>query len=417
MVALATAFSLIVAASASYEVSAAAQMRSRPSYNPSAFFLSGDLEVSPSGRIALATPLSQVALSYSPQMFVFEPYSFSSDPQILHRAALTAQTRFRHARLFAGEFASYGVNDFSTLAFTQSVENPNAVLFQNVPPNLRVAAANSNTFAGLWLEFSRSVQLELVGTYSLGGGLEDPNQASGEISARDVVPFQWGPGGYARLSLEASSTDTFRTVLRGSELRFSNVPLLRPDEPPPAPDYYERRPHYQTLELAEEWFRRLQRGWDTELGAGASAIRSQLVPGDPFQLNYYPVVYANAVHRTGILGEHAESRLGLRYAPFVDRFLGEIYPRAELTGQVEWPYRPNLRFEGRTGVGVALFGARVRGDVSGLLEARATYDLDRQWELLGSFLGAANRLRRAGEETYFQWTLGVGIRFHERGMF
>ena len=399
---------LLLSASVHYDVSARAEVRSRPSYGGS-FFLAGDLEVAPSGGLTLSTEMSQLAVSYSPQIYLLQPYTFSSAPDVLHRASLTAQTRFRHSRLFAGESISYGVNDFSTLAFQQSVEDPNAVVVQALPPVFDVFAANSSTYAGYWIELGRSSQFEIVGTYTAGGGMDE--------RSRNVIPFEWGPGGYARFSLETSEADTWRTIARAYDLRFSGVPLIPPGEPLPTPDYYDRRPRYQNLELAEEWFQRISRSLDSEVSLGASAIRSKLLPTDPFRVTIYPVLSADLVHRRGILGQHAEGRLGLRYGPFVDRFLGEVYPRSELTAQVEWPYRPNLRFAGRSGVGVAMGGSRNRGDVAALLEARSTYDLAPQWELAGSFLGATNRSERTQGAFNFQWAFAVAIRFHDRGMF
>ncbi|MGE6763037.1 exopolysaccharide export protein EpsX [Corallococcus interemptor] len=203
--------------------------------------------------------------------------------------------------------------------------------------------------------------------FSASGGLDD--------TAKEAVPFQYGPRLQLSLGNSPAPRHTLATTLAYTDSRFSTG----------------ARASVTTFTGA--WTHRLDRRTAVEAGVGVGVAYSVRAtegdtpedpggPGatpsaaasgsgrlttlqvadapvaDPAQrLELLPDLTLAVSHRVPSRMADFNGRLAARVTPFVDRLTGLVYPRADLTLNGTWALSPRFRFSGTGGSAFAVGGA------------------------------------------------------------
>lgn len=376
-----------LALSATVVVGARTEARAR-SYYPgdfSSFFAAADSELSVAARLSHAFERARLELSYSPTVLFREPYA-GNRPELLQIARAGGTfTLSPFSQLSASQYASYGYQDFSTLALQS---DPTVFLVEPLPPIIAAQAVSLVSQVSLDGELSSLTRAGLVLGYLVSGGVDERSQL--------VLPLQRGPT--ARLSLAT---------------RLSALDLLNPDARVAHADFSNGQ-QASLGELLLRYVRRLSLLTDLEPSVGASAIRLKRRGEADAPTVWYPSGGVRVVHRPPARTRRWELRGIARTEPFIDRFAGTVYQRAEATFELTWSNELRIRVEGRGGAAVVLSGEQ-RGDLSGALEGRAAYALDRLWTVDVSLQNGWTQQPRLSNLVLHQWALTVGIGLSERG--
>ncbi|MHB8877313.1 MAG: hypothetical protein ACYC8T_26745 [Myxococcaceae bacterium] len=375
-----------------------AEARARPAFvaGPGDSPVAADAEVAPQASLALSRGSWVLFAEYAPLLRLSEPYA-GGDASLLHTAALSGEWKPNPVdRVVALTRASYGYTDFlEPVSLTSEGPQPVQPGTLRVEPAPRIAAARTveaSAVLGADLALSPRVRLGLSGGYLVGGALEP--------EARELLPLRQGPELRVQLNADATRVDVLESGLWATYAAFSNGSTAG------------------VLELHERWLHRVSEHTDGALSVGASGIRAT-APGQLPRLDAVPVGSASLSHRVPLRKQLVELALSGGVVPFVDRFAGTAYLRAESLGAVLWTLDETLHLGVRGGTAYNITGGSQAGDNSAVLDLTATYDLDRapvpRWKVDG-FLHGQWSQARAGAFG-FQWGAGVAFTVRQSGYF
>ncbi|RKH58610.1 hypothetical protein D7X96_36660 [Corallococcus interemptor] len=255
--------------------------------------------------------------------------------------------------------------------------------------------------------------------FSASGGLDD--------TAKEAVPFQYGPRLQLSLGNSPAPRHTLATTLAFTDSRFSTG----------------ARASVTTFTGA--WTHRLDRRTAVEAGVGvgvAYSVRATEegpaedpgVPGatpsghrrlttlqvadapvaDPAQrLELLPDLTLAVSHRVPSRMADFNGRLAARVTPFVDRLTGLVYPRADLTLNGTWALSPRLRFSGTGGSAFAVGGAEGDRQVVGGVGAGWTVN---RWITLEVDTRAAWTRSPDVEAARTVWSATLGLTVQKTGI-
>ncbi|RKH53735.1 exopolysaccharide export protein EpsX [Corallococcus aberystwythensis] len=255
--------------------------------------------------------------------------------------------------------------------------------------------------------------------FSASGGLDD--------TAKEAVPFQYGPRAQLSLGYAPAPRHTLATTVGYTDSRFSTG----------------ARATVTTLTGA--WTHRLDRRTSLEAGVGvgvAYSVRAteDAAPDDPetpgatpsggrrlttLQVGETPVVepaqrlellpdLTLAVsHRVPSRVADFNGRLSARVTPFVDRLTGLVYPRADLTLNGTWALGPRFRLSGTAGSAFAVGGAVGDRQVVGGVGAGWTLN---RWVTLEADTRTAWTRSPDVEAARMVWSATLGLTVQKTGI-
>lgn len=346
--------------------------------------VAADAEVTPSLRFALSSRTFELALGYAPTLRMIEPYAGRSFEHF-HRAHLDATTRLsRGRRLFLTQTFGYGFLDYASLTAPGAPsEGPAPV--QPLPELRGLRTLELDTSAGLELAPARGVGVLLSAGFFHGGGADAPS--------RRTLPLQQSPRAGIRVTQALSRTDALTGALQVRHAVFSN----------------ERSA--SVAELSGEWGRRFARHTRSELTAGVSAVRSQLGPRLEPILDVLPV--AGVALDQLWPGRHGElhGRLALRASPFVDRFVGAAYERAEASGLLGARMGESVHVAAGGGYALTLSEGPQRGERAWFADLSAGYQPHAAFRLEASYRGNWIVRPELSGAPAVQWVCGLSAIF------
>ncbi|MBM4780883.1 MAG: hypothetical protein GQE15_24565 [Archangiaceae bacterium] len=368
---------------ARYDVSASALVTTRaPLPGDVAVGATTDLQLDPALSGSLAWSSSLLTLRYAPQLIIREP---QLAPRLLplHHAILTFTRRFERASLMLSEDASYGVADVGSLRLPDGSRPGGVFEVQTLGSTPYVRSAS---FFALDGQPGARVRLALSGGYLLSG---DPTGGA-------RLPLQQGPTGTGsmrfvldrRLGLSTTAQATHAWFNTGAE---------------------------QSIVLVTEsldW--RASRSMTVTVGAGAAWTRERIVEvvgGPPPGLftEVLPVALASLSSPIDVLGLPVQLDLGVRMAPFADRFTGLVYERVEARGSVSSRLTRTLTLTSAIGSGyaIALGRAQQAGDSATFGEAALSWNTTRWLSLVGTGRAVYTEQPRFMMPGQLLWSLSI----------
>ncbi|MFB1480579.1 exopolysaccharide export protein EpsX [Corallococcus sp. RDP092CA] len=255
--------------------------------------------------------------------------------------------------------------------------------------------------------------------FSASGGLDD--------TAKEAVPFQYGPRAQLSLGNSPAPRHTLSTTLGYTDSRFSTG----------------ARATVTTFTGA--WTHQLDRRTSLEAGVGAGVAYSvrateeapagapempagapsggrrvgTLQVGEapaeepPRRLELLPDLTLAVSHRVPSRTADFNGRLAARVTPFVDRLTGLVYPRADLTLNGTWALSPRFRFSGTGGGAFAVGGAVGDRQVVGGVGAGWTFN---RWVTLEVDTRAAWTRSPDVEAARTVWSATLGLTVQKTGI-
>jgi hypothetical protein len=284
-----------------------------------------DVENSPEARLALSSRDLRGMVAYTPRLTLWDVNNTGLQPLWLDAGELRGEWRNRHARLAIDEAAAYGALNIATLAPAPGPEA--APLRVDVIPISRMDFASSTTTVSSSL---------LLRRWSLDSGLGYQLSGGANASSRASLPFQHGPFANARADHLLTRRDHLTTIASASESTFSSGQDA------------------VLLEVEEAWRHRWSRTTEALVTLGAAEAKQRASETAASSYGVLPVVEASvdhgpprrddAYHVLEALHPKAEGRitmrLSARVAPVINRLLGDIEERAQVTADVGWRSGP-----------------------------------------------------------------------------
>lgn len=349
----------------------------------------------PGVRLDMAGERVSYSLAYSPSLTLVD-MELGLDPLVFQTvSAGMSWLVARHFRLSLGEDASYGLQNYTFLTPTAA---PTAVpgapppttptpALQLLPGAETLLYGSSRSSATMQLQAARHLQIALLPSYFVGGGLD--------VASRDEIPRQNTP----RLELDVTGIldrrDSLTTTVAATDTAFTSRPCDPTTGGDPTIASLELtpnarcKPHNDLLEASEIWRGRLTRVDDLALFAGATGAHVRLDPGGDREI-LFPTGGATLIHHFhDEEGTRGEISVDVRVAPIIDVRFGTIDQRAQAVLACKWK-GPRSTITVGAGATESLppteLGAVTYLGVSGeMLHALGT---DKRFEIGGGYRGA-----------------------------
>jgi hypothetical protein len=260
-----------------------------------------DLETDPDAKLTLASRSGTLLLEYAPQLVAWDMNIVGVQPAYLNRGTARGEWRWSHVQLALTEVASYGLENFGSLALTPGPNGAPASV--NVFPvaNTFLYEASLTTLEARWRP--RRWSLTAAAAYQLAGGAT--------VAAQETLPLQSGPLGALSADYSVTRVDHVIASMAASYATFSTGV------------------DGGLLEVDEAWRHGLSRTTSLLLRGGASEAATRGISADdtpeppqaPFHFETDPV--AEILFRWDYASRHAtgdftaSSRLGPTVNPLI----------------------------------------------------------------------------------------------------
>jgi len=287
--------------------------------------------------------LGSVWLSYSPRILQGDGWP----PALLHRGELAAALAPNaNWRLGALQRVSYGTTDLSPFSQTDATTP--------VPTATPLSLLTSETAAGadgaLSPRFGTTVRLSWL---SSGGA---------DAAAQRLVPRQNGPSASFALRWDASRENVLTTGLAGGSTAMEAG----------------RRASLATLFQALDRPLRADLRMRAELGVASGFLSDPAMPA--LDVSALPLAATYFSYRAGTEPGSPQATLGLRAAPFLDRYEGAAYERMEVAASAGWSPARRFDLRARGFWGLVVTGAQAGASLSSA-EAETAWQGGPAWSL------------------------------------
>lgn len=319
----------------------------------------GDVLVEPSATGTLRSHRSRFSLQYAPRLLVREP-QLAARVIPLHQARATWEQSFDRATLNVREEAAFGVADVGSLI---------------LPAGSRPGGVFEVQTLGVvpFVRSFTSVQLDGRPSETVLTSLSVGYLVAGDPSGGQALPLQWGPTAQGTVAVSLS-----RRLALVTDASASHADFVTGGQ--------------QSIALATESLRwQWARQTMLSAGAGLAWTRQRVVelPGGPppgLFFDVVPVAIASLTSRNEVAGKPVQLDLGVRLAPFADRFTGAVYERFESRAQLAVRFEEHLTASASGGIGwaVPMGRATQAGDRAVFADATLQWDPTRWFGLVGS---------------------------------
>ncbi|MBN9681478.1 MULTISPECIES: exopolysaccharide export protein EpsX [unclassified Corallococcus] len=339
--------------------------------------LAADMDIVPTVGLKYDDGSAVASVEYAPRIS-FREATTNPRTEVQHVGRLLGDWRPSRGLTLHGtqEFVLGQVNLFTNLPLGGSLDDDPAVPgdtpatpIQPLPEGVDTVffLSSLTTLAAETVWLGPGWRLSGSAGFSASGGLDD--------TAKEAVPFQYGPRLQLSLGNSPAPRHTLSTTVAYSDSRFSTGARA------------------SVTTFTGGWTHRLDRRTAVEAGVGvgvAYSVRATeedptedpdvtgVTPAaaslglrrlttfqvggtpveDPAQrLELLPDLTLAVSHRVPSRTADFNGRLAARVTPFVDRLTGLVYPRADLTLNGTWALSPRFRFSGTGGGAFAVGGA------------------------------------------------------------
>jgi hypothetical protein len=254
-------------------------------------------------------------LSYTPIFMVEDVANADRSVFASNSGVAAADWRGRSAHLLVRQEASYGSESTAYIGLTAPVAGAPPQQPALVPTTTTILAALSRSTAIAEYRLAQHWMGGVLGEYLVTGGVDAASQVT--------VPLQYGPRAELSATYAASRRGYWITTASGQIVEVEYGPctyLVAINVPPP-----NCAPQSDIALAKEAWRYYVSRSSYTELGAGASVVRSHIDHDVPYNTVWFPTARAtyayaqpNLVRYPGFGGVAHSLRVDAVLEPFVD---------------------------------------------------------------------------------------------------
>jgi len=292
---------LVMDLTGSVETSARTEARLRAS-EPEA--TSGvELEVTPALRLTIGSRRTSFRAEYSPRVTLVDSSALDGRPFVLHELAARVEWLTRHGALWLEDREARGTVNFASMPLV-TADGEVAPRVEASPAPRALSIVSSTTTLGARWNGRRGGLLASAG-FARSGGVGD--------DAREVMPYASGPFSALQLTYTLSPRDRLATTIAASATELSSGPESR------------------LLGVEEGLSHRWSRSTEVSGGLGLTAARTAPSAQAPVDWRLFPTAELGVRRSLPTLGRESHLALALRLAPAVNRLLGSVDQRVELS--------------------------------------------------------------------------------------